>query len=70
MKQKCFLLQTFAARSKTFSGLGGSLAVFGVSESPKMMFTRQYSISAMNTNLLYETNNREWLEFDATKDPK
>ena len=42
---------TLAARSKTFSGFGGSLAGFGASESPKIMLTKQYSISAMNTNL-------------------
>jgi hypothetical protein len=52
---------TLAAKSKILSGLGGSGALLGLSESPRMMFTRQYSIKARNTNLkqnIRETKGR------------
>jgi hypothetical protein len=42
---------TLAAKSNTLSDLGGSGALFGPSESPRTMLTRQYSIKAINTNL-------------------
>ncbi|KYN34573.1 hypothetical protein ALC56_11061 [Trachymyrmex septentrionalis] len=51
-------------------GGGGAGFAVGVSESPRTMFTRQYSISAMNTNTVqtdmkastafrYETGGKE-----------
>ncbi|KYN18546.1 hypothetical protein ALC57_09226 [Trachymyrmex cornetzi] len=73
---------TLAAKSKILSSLavsevlehggggGGAGFAVGVSESPRTMFTRQYSISAMNTNTVqtdmkastafrYETGGKE-----------
>lgn len=41
---------SLAAMSNMFSVFGGGGA-FVALESPKTMFTKQYSISAMNTNL-------------------
>jgi hypothetical protein len=52
---------TLAAKSNTLSGLGGSGALFGPSESPRTMLTRQYSIKAINTNL--KKNNGQEIKY-------
>lgn len=69
------ILSSLAESAVLEDGGGGGGAGFaaGVSESPRTMFTRQYSISAMNTNTVqtdmkastafrYETGGKEaWL---------
>lgn len=66
------ILSSFAVSALLQDGGGGGGGGFaaGASESPRTMFTRQYSINAMNTNIVqtdmnastafkYETGGRD-----------